>query len=884
MTDVAAKLSSALADRYRIERELGYGGMATVYLAHDVRHDRKVALKVLRPELSAILGAGRFLQEIKTTANLQHPHILSLFDSGESDGLVFYVMPFVEGESLRDRLKREHQLPVDDALRITREVADALQYAHDHGIVHRDIKPENILLHGGHALVADFGIALAASRSEGGTRMTETGMSLGTPHYMSPEQAMGEREITPRTDIYALGCVLYEMLVGEPPFTGPTAQAIVAKVMTAEAPGLTAQRRTIPPHVDAAVRQALAKLPADRFASAAAFAHALTDPGFTGTIAATTRAAPAAASSDDRRWRRIAGGLGLALVLAGGVAALGWLRGSPPGVVRRFNITMDGYRTAFGNPVISPDGTRILYANLEGALMLRASDALEAKPLPGSDAAWCPVFSPDSRSIAFNTGFPGALKVLPLDGGAVRTLVPDSTYGTGLAWSDDGWIYFLHGEDYGRDLMRIRASGGAAEFVARPDSASNALFFYWPQVLPGSRRILLTVYARTGDPSIGLLDVASRQVTTLAAGVLARYVRPGYLVVAQADGSLIAARFDASRGAVRGGFSTMASVYLGPATTGALTISDDGTFAHALASSASQVVRVSRGDRREEVVDMEGPGASGTLALSPDGSRLAISVTRGGRDELWVKALPNGALTRLSAGGTLNYRPSWSPDGRRVVFTSDQGGKITTWSVPADGSSPPTPLLTGVRRTVDEAEYSRDGRWIVYRGGSGGGRDILAMRPGVDTSGQAVVATRAEEFSPALSPDGRWLAYASDESGRTEVYVRPFPEAGTARYAVSHNGGSEPRWSHSGKELFFRDGAQNLVAVEVMAGAAFRIGSERTLFSTREYGTDSRHHFYAVSPDDGAFYFVKSATSSGTANQLVITLNWFEELRRTVGQ
>ena len=281
---------------------------------------------------------------------------------------------------------------------------------------------------------------------------------------------------------------------------------------------------------------------------------------------------------------------------------------------------------------------------------------------------------------------------------------------------------------------------------------------------------------------------------------------------------------------------------------------------------------------------MEGPGASVTLALSPDGSRLAISVTRGGRDELWVNALPSGALTRLSAGGTLNYRPSWSPDGRRVVFTSDQGGKITTWSVPADGSSPPTPLLTGVRRTVDEAEYSRDGRWIVYRGGSGGGRDILAMRPGVDTSGQAVVATRAEEFSPALSPDGRWLAYASDESGRTEVYVRPFPEAGTARYAVSHNGGSEPRWSHSGKELFFRDGAQNLVAVEVMAGAVFRVASERPLFSTREYGTDSRHHFYAVSPDDGAFYFVKSATSSGTANQLVITLNWFEELRRTVGQ
>ena len=197
MTDALDRLAAALADRYVVERELGAGGMATVYLARDIKHDRQVALKVLRPELSAILGAERFLAEIKTTANLQHPHILSLFDSGEADGLVFYVMPYVEGESLRDRLNREKQLPVEDAVRIAREVADALEYAHQRGVIHRDIKPENILLHGGHALVADFGIALAVSRSDGGTRMTETGMSLGTPHYMSPEQAMGERESTP---------------------------------------------------------------------------------------------------------------------------------------------------------------------------------------------------------------------------------------------------------------------------------------------------------------------------------------------------------------------------------------------------------------------------------------------------------------------------------------------------------------------------------------------------------------------------------------------------------------------------------------------------------------------------------------------------------------
>jgi len=233
MTDTA-RLTAALADRYRIERELGHGGMATVYLAHDLKHDRQVALKVLRPELAAVIGADRFLKEIKVTANLQHPHILGLIDSGEVDGLLYYVMPYVEGESLRDRLTHEKQLPIDDAVRITREVANALDYAHRHHVIHRDIKPENILLHEGQALVADFGIALAVSAA-GGTRMTETGLSLGTPHYMSPEQAMGEREITARSDVYALGAVLYEMLVGEPPFTGPTAQAIVAKVVT-EAP------------------------------------------------------------------------------------------------------------------------------------------------------------------------------------------------------------------------------------------------------------------------------------------------------------------------------------------------------------------------------------------------------------------------------------------------------------------------------------------------------------------------------------------------------------------------------------------------------------------------------------------------------------------------
>src|SRR5215216_4887239 len=265
MTDTLTRLTTAIADKYTIERELGQGGMATVYLAEDLRHQRKVAVKVVHPELAAVLGAERFLSEIHVTAALQHPHILPLFDSGQADGQLYYVMPFVDGESLRGRLHRERQLPIDEAVRLSREVASALDYAHRHGVIHRDIKPENILVHDGQAVVADFGIALAV-QSAGGARMTQTGLSLGTPQYMSPEQAMGEKTIDARSDVYALGAVTYEMLAGDPPFTGASVQAVVARLISEDPRPLVVQRKSIPEYVDGAVMRALEKLPADRFA------------------------------------------------------------------------------------------------------------------------------------------------------------------------------------------------------------------------------------------------------------------------------------------------------------------------------------------------------------------------------------------------------------------------------------------------------------------------------------------------------------------------------------------------------------------------------------------------------------------------------------------
>jgi serine/threonine protein kinase len=446
------QLTAALADHYRIERELGAGGMATVYLAQDAKHDRRVAIKVLRPELAAVVGADRFLTEIKTTANLQHPHILSLFDSGEADGVVYYVMPFVEGESLRDRLSREKQLPIADAVRIATEVGSALDYAHRHGVIHRDIKPENILLHDGQALVADFGIALALSTA-GGTRMTETGMSLGTPLYMSPEQAMGERDITARSDIYALGAVTYEMLVGEPPFTGPTAQAIIAKVMTADPVPPSAQRKTIRPHVEATVLTALQKLPADRFATAAEFAAALANPGFRVETAPTPRPRIALPSS-----RRAA--LGIALLVIGAIAGRLLLApGNPPPPGWGQKTFHD---EAIFNARFAPDGRTIVYSAASGTgppqLFILRPDYPERTPLGFPAAHLLSISSTGELAVLLNPQylshrlFLGTLARMPLGGGAPRALL-DSV--READWSPDGAELAVIRTVNGRDRLEL---------------------------------------------------------------------------------------------------------------------------------------------------------------------------------------------------------------------------------------------------------------------------------------------------------------------------------------------------------------------------------------------------------------------------------------------
>jgi len=420
--DVEERLSSALADRYTIEGELGSGGMATVYLAQEV------AVKVLRPELAAILGTERFLKEIEVTANLQHPHILPLFDSGEADSFLYYVMPHVEGESLREKLDREKQLSVEDTVEIAKNVVAALDYAHQQGVIHRDIKPENILLQAGQALVADFGIAVAISQA-GGTRLTETGLSLGTPHYMSPEQATADRELDARSDVYSLGAVVYEMLVGEPPHVGNSAQAIVAKILTDTPPPIARTRELIPANVDAAVRCALAKSPADRFTSAADFSAALLNPAF--TLPTLSGATEGAASHRARLWQRVAVGLAAVAVLFAGLALWGWLHPDPPRpVTRRLMAFLPGQELT-KNPLqaqpisFASDGSWWVYVGTEeggSQLWVKRGDEYEATPLAGTEGASGPIVSPDGQSIAFTRA--GVLRRIPTAGGPSVPLRP----------------------------------------------------------------------------------------------------------------------------------------------------------------------------------------------------------------------------------------------------------------------------------------------------------------------------------------------------------------------------------------------------------------------------------------------------------------------------
>ncbi len=794
--------------------------MATVYLADDLKHDRRVAIKVLRPELAAVIGAERFLAEIRTTANLQHPHILPLFDSGHTTlpadpaaptvptalTVLYYVMPYIDGESLRDRLSREKQLPIADAVRIATEVAGALDYAHRHAVIHRDIKPENILLHDGRALVADFGIALAASKA-GGSRMTETGMSLGTPHYMSPEQAMGERTLDARSDVYALGCVLYEMLVGDPPFMGSTAQAIVAKVMTEKPAPPSRIRDTIPPHVEDAALTALEKLPADRFATAAELASALG--GSTGgraTARSSARATRAAVSAGP--WRKVSIGLGVLVV---GLAALSaWsLRGraasAGPAVydaalpdTASMSFAATTATTAYGVPLrnlsVSPAGDFVVYAASVGdstELWFRSLHDASARPIGGTRGATAPRISPDGSRVAFLVG--GRAMVVPIAGGIPRRL-RDGQAPMFLEWISQTTLLLS-------DLDGFRLSWLDPEAgQPRVSTISRCGFAGW---IEEERRLICSLNgsAAVFDPESGerwQVRTARPDGSPGAAivGTSFRVVDRRYLVYVAVDGDLRAAPYDPARHVAHRSVSLVSGVRREAIGEGQFDVTAGGALVYAPGADATTgtIVRIGFGDApRPLPID---PAAFQRFDLSSDRRWLAVVVQTAEGQELRLHDLRDGQRLTWLRGEYIRHA-LWSPDGERLIVGMRDSTRWTVvMGVPGSVGPPDTLSSTDVGATnFDPVDYRIDTLGLAQ----GWGADVAAR---FDPTARPVRfdSVGAGVRFISLSPDGRFVVYA-EESGR--VVVTTLRLGGRVRQVATD--GSEPLWL-SATEIVYRTG------------------------------------------------------------------------------
>ena len=821
---VQAALRAALGAHYTIERELGRGGMASVHLARDLRHGRRVAVKVLHAELSAALGAERFLREIELTASLQHPHILPLFDSGAADGLLYYVMPYVEGETLRTRLARERQLPIGDALRIAREVADALGYAHDQGVVHRDVKPENILLHGGHALVADFGIAFAVHHA-GGTRMTQTGVSLGTPQYMAPEQAMGEKSVDQRADIYALGVVTYEMLAGEPPFNGPTAQTIVARVLTDPPRSLTVQRPSVPPYVDLAVRTALEKLPADRFASAAAFTEALAGAAAaTGAVSGAVSGSTTAERGAPRaRWpetRVIV--VGLAVLAATGTAAflLGRQeRGRP--AIERFGhtakLTWDPGLEI--QPAISPDGrlvayaagtaqrTRVFVRQVIGGRAIAVTDDT-------TDLQTTPSWSPDGTRILFLTQ--GRVFSAPSGGGPARAEIPAVVGGEveWAAWAPDGTTIAYTTST----ALHVRADRGTPRRVAELPAPGPCAW------APDSRLVACAsgnpYYVRVGrlfgnlSPSrIVVVRLDDGAVLPVADGRSLNH-SPAWspdgrwlYFVSDRDGT----RDVYAAAMARDGTASGTPLRL---TTGldaqAISLSADGSrIVFNVLSATANVWSLPMPPAPPSTTERALPVTRGSQiveghAVSTDGRWLYYDSNIGGDADLYRMRLPRGEPERLTTDSTDEFNPAPSPDGREVAFHSWRSGSRDIHVMPLDGG--PVQRVTASPGQEVAAAWSPDGRALAFSEypPTGG---IWVVRRNADRSWGTPVQRTQLGFWPSWSPDGRLVAFNGELAGGS-LYVVP-ADTGAPRVVVDasqpgHPLASRPEWSEDGRTIYFK--------------------------------------------------------------------------------
>jgi serine/threonine-protein kinase len=849
MGDPLSDLSTAVAGRYRVERELGAGGMATEYIAEDVRHHRRVAIKVVRPELAAALGAERFLREITTTASLRHPHIVPLYDSGEGAGILYYVMPLVEGESLRDRLRRQKQLPLEEALRITSEVADALGYAHARGVIHRDIKPENILLESGHAVVADFGIAHAMDVA-GADRITGTGVALGTPSYMSPEQAAGERELDARSDVYALGCVLYEMLAGQPPFTGPTVESVIHQHVLAAPPVVTQFRPAVSGEVATALDRALQKAPADRFESAPQFAAALARSGTTSGAAPTV----SVATSRRRRWWPVVA----AAVVVGGAATAYVVRtrSAPTRMVlgRRTPITLaPGLEL---DPGLSPDGTLVAYSDSRGALTVRqVAGGTPVQVLRSSDSRgrW-PVWLPDGQRLAFVS--PRGVELVAALGGVPRLLVAGAFEDRGVAVSPDGGSvafvandslyvapldggprrlvgggYEMHSPAWSPDGRWIAFVGGDVQYVKLTDLGNGARCAIWlvpsaggtPHRVTDARslhvspawaspRSMLYVSDQDGGRDIYQLAIAEDGTPRGAAARLTTGLNPHGISVSRNGTRLAYSAFTETSNAwslpipATGAVSIATAV---PETHGNqvienIGVSHDGRWLgySVEGGGASQVKRVRVGEPGAVPEPLTSDTAgSYWAAWSPDGREIAFHRFHGDKRQGFVAPVDGGVAVPVTDGREDERSPEWSPDGRRLLLLANWATRPALHVVTrgADGKwSKPRTLqidLGGDSLRIGIADWSPDGESIACGCGEGG--IVIAPVNGGRARRLSSRYSTAGWAFPQWSADGHTVYHVTEDSGRTVGVVAVPVDGGPGRVVVRFDDPTRP-WHRYG--------------------------------------------------------------------------------------
>jgi WD40 repeat protein len=897
-------LTGRTISHFDLREALGAGGMGVVYRADDTRLGRVVALKFLLPHynLDASLKA-RFLREAHAAAALDHPNLCTIHEVGTSDeGWLFLAMALYQGETLRARLTRDGPVPVREALEIARQIAEGLRAAHAAGIVHRDLKPGNVmLLPDGTVRILDFGLAKARDQT-----LSEIGVRLGTVSYMSPEQIRGGN-VDGRSDLWALGVVLYEMLTGRKPFRGEEEVAIVHAILHDQPEPPSTHRGDISAALEAIVLRLLEKEPANRYADAGELLHdlartrTLTD-ATTGPVQAIVARVKARAPShvlppQDRSTRRLRGmlyGVTTVAILLTATLVWGWMHPAPAKQVQRYSLVFDSAEALiqpvgffWGRLALSPDGSRLAYVGGPRAqILVRPWNQLHATAIPGSEGAQNPFFSPDGQRVGFVTGG-SKLQIASLSGGPLVT-VTDSLIGlAGASWGRDGYIYI---DGSGPEpLIRVEAKAGAVpERFTALDAASRELDHSWPEVLPNGKGILIAVGARDAARSIGVVDMSSRKHRVIVNNaVYARYVPTGHLLYVTTDRTLMVAPFDQNSMKITGEPTALVEgVRVTPSSTVDLAVSDKGTllYTRGAGTEKEELVWVTR-DGKAQPVDHDWQGTFSEPSLAPDGSRLAVTLLPNASYDgiartsgIWIRRLDRGPAIELTLDGMTNDFAAWTPDSRSVTFSSNKAGPFDLWTKRADGSTQAT-LQVHEKRGLYSPRWSPDGKWLVFRTGrlETGAGDILGIRPGIDTVAVPLVATRFTENAPTISPDGRWLAYSSNASGQIEVYVVPFPNTAATKWAVSTGGGTEPLWSHSGKELFYRDVAGNLVAVEVQSTPTFSMGRSTVLFSTAPYYSFARGLEYAVAPDDRRFLMIRQV-AGGPPDELIVVDNWFEEL------